>query len=164
MKITIKSILTGLLFAASLQLSAQTVSETKNAETIRKLYEAVNTKDLNYIKGLGDKKSEWLDVPFNFTSKGENAIIDPWKSWFDIFPDARCEVKSLVSIGDYVVAQGVGTGTQKGVFNSPAGVLQPTGVSMNVNFCDVYRLKDGKILRADSYFDFYGLWKQLTSK
>jgi predicted ester cyclase len=164
MRITIKSILTGLLFAASLHLSAQTISETKNAETIRKLYEAVNTKDLNYIKSLGDIKSEWLDVPFNFTSKGENAIIDPWKSWFDIFPDARCEVKSLVSIGDYVVAQGIGTGTQKGIFNSPAGVLQPTGVSINVNFCDVYRLKNGKIMRADSYFDFYGLWKQLTTK
>ena len=82
-----KSILTILLFAVSLQLSAQTSSETRNAQAIRKLYEAVNTKDLNYIKSLGDEKSEWLDVPFNITSKGENAIIDPWKSWFDIFPD-----------------------------------------------------------------------------
>ena len=61
-----------MLFAVSLQLSAQTSSETRNTQAIRKLYEAVNTKDLNYIKSLGDEKSEWLDVPFNMTSKGEN--------------------------------------------------------------------------------------------
>ena len=39
------------------------------------------------------------------------AIIDPWKSWFGIFPDVTCEVQSLVGI---------------------------------------YRLKDGKIVPADS--------------
>lgn len=55
-----------------------------------------------------------------------------------------------------------GRGTHRGVLNSPAGELQPTGKSMQVNFCDVYRLKHGKIVRADSYFDFYGLLKQLA--
>jgi len=30
-------------------------------------------------------------VPFDYTTKGEQAIIGPWKSWFDIFPDASCE-------------------------------------------------------------------------
>lgn len=43
------------------------------------------------------------------------------------------------------------------MFDSPAGRLEPTGRSMEVQFCDVYRLADGKIARADSYFDFYGL-------
>jgi ketosteroid isomerase-like protein len=121
----------------------------------------VNAKDLDTIAGFGAEDSEWLDVPFNFTSKGVNAIIDPWKSWFTIFPDATCEVRSLVGMGDYVVAQGIGRGTQNGVFNSPAGVLQPSGRPMQVNFCDVYQVRDGKIVRADSYFDFHGLLQQL---
>jgi len=133
-----------------------------NAEIIRRLYEAVNNKDLDYIRNLGASFSEWLDVPFNYTTTGEAAIIDPWVSWFGIFPDATCEVKSLVAIGDYVVAQGIGRGTHKGDFNSPAGLLEPSGVAMQTNFCDVYKLKDGKIERADSYFDFYALAKQLA--
>lgn len=33
---------------------------------------------------------------------------------------------------------------------------------MQVSFCDVYRLENGKIIRADSYFDFYGLLQQLA--
>jgi len=136
---------------------------TKDNEThIRGLYAAVNRKDLKTIADFGAPNSEWLDVPFNFTSTGTAAIIDPWKAWFDIFPDATCEVRSLVALGDYVVAQGVGRGTHRGVFNSPAGKLLPTGRTMAVNFCDVYRLEDGKIVRADSYFDFYGLLRQLA--
>ena len=138
------------------------VATQDNASRIYSLYDAVNRKDLNAIADFGVPSSEWLDVPFNFTSTGTSAIIDPWKSWFDIFPDATCEVRSLVALGDHVVAQGIGRGTHRGVFNSPAGKLQPTGRTMAVNFCDVYRLESGKIVRADSYFDFYGLLRQLA--
>jgi quinol monooxygenase YgiN/ketosteroid isomerase-like protein len=133
-----------------------------NKQVIEKLYQAVNAKDLEYIRSLGADFSEWLDVPFDYTTTGMDAIIDPWVSWFGIFPDATCEVKSLVAFGDYVIAQGIGRGTHKGVFHSPAGTLQPSGVSMQVNFCDVYKLREGKIERADSYFDFYGLLRQLA--
>jgi quinol monooxygenase YgiN/predicted ester cyclase len=135
-----------------------------NAGIIKDLYEAVNNKDLDFIRNLGASFSEWLDVPFNYTTRGESAIIDPWVSWFGIFPDATCEVKSLIAFGDYVIAQGIGRGTHKGVFHSPAGVIPPSNVKMQVNFCDVYKLKDGKIERADSYFDFFSLWKQLTER
>jgi ketosteroid isomerase-like protein len=138
------------------------MSTANNADIIKGLYEAVNKKDLEYIENLGADNSEWLDVPFNYTSKGARAIVDPWKSWFEIFPDATCEVQSLVNLGNYVVAQGIGRGTHKGVFNSPAGELQPSGVHMQTNFCDVYRLENGKIIRADSYFDFYALLGQLA--
>jgi predicted ester cyclase len=137
-------------------------TNASNEELIRNLYRAVNEKDLEAIAAYGAPSSEWLDVPFEFTSRGVNAIIDPWKSWFSIFPDATCEVHSLVSLGDTVVARGTGRGTHRGVFNSPAGVLEPTGRAMQVSFCDVYRLENGKIVHADSYFDFYGLLRQLA--
>jgi len=103
-------------------------------------------------------------VPFDYTTKGERAIVDPWKGWFDIFPDATCEVRSVAALGNHAVVQGIGRGTHRGVFNSPAGVLQPTGKTMAVAFCDVYELRGDKILRADSYFDFYGLLNQLVDQ
>ena len=84
-----------------------------------------------------------------------------------IFPDATREVRSLVALGDYVVAQGIGRGPHLGVFNSPAGVLQPTGRRMEVHFCDVYRLEDGKIIRAESYListACSGNWPQSASR
>jgi len=138
------------------------MSTRDNADLIRRLYEAVNQKDLETIASYGAPSSEWLDVPFDYTSTGSNAIVDPWKSWFQIFPDATCEVQRLSVLGDCVVAQGIGRGTHLGVFNSPAGELAPTGRKMRVHFCDVYRLEGEKIRRADSYFDFYGLLQQLV--
>jgi predicted ester cyclase len=134
-----------------------------NVSLIRALYDAVNSKDLAVIESYGANDSEWLDVPFKFTSKGKRAIIDPWKSWFDIFPDATCEVRSVVGLGDHVVAQGTGRGTHRGLFKSPAGELPPTGRKMAVSFCDVYQMQNGRILRADSYFDFYDLLAQLKA-
>jgi ketosteroid isomerase-like protein len=120
------------------------MNTTNNETLIRGLYDAVNRKDLDTIAALGAPNSEWLDVPFNFTSRGERAIIDPWKSWFDIFPDATCEVRSLVSLGDHVIAQGIGRGTQRGVFNSPAGTLPPSGRTMEVRFCSSLPTRAGE--------------------
>jgi predicted ester cyclase len=135
---------------------------TDNRAIITGLYEAVNEKNLDYIRNLGAEKSEWREVPFDMTFTGANAIVDPWAAWFDIFPDATCEVQDLVAFEDHVIARGIGRGTHKGVFKSPAGPLEPSGVAMTTNFCDVYKLENGKIIRADSYFDFYGVLVQLA--
>lgn len=70
-------------------------SMSDNEKLIRRLYDAVNKKDLEVIEAYGSPESEWLDVPFNYTSTGSRAILDPWKAWFDIFPDATCEVRSI---------------------------------------------------------------------
>jgi predicted ester cyclase len=116
----------------------------RNAQLIRSLYDAVNRKDLETIASYGAPESEWLDVPFNVTSRGVRAIIDPWVSWFEIFPDATCEVRSLIALGDHVVAQGVGRGTHRGPFNSPAGLLPPSGVRMEVQFVTCIGSKIGR--------------------
>lgn len=36
-----------------------------NEELIRRLYDAVNAKDLATIESFGCAESEWLDVPFD---------------------------------------------------------------------------------------------------
>ena len=156
------ALIAGATLAPAARAAGRSQASSRSEALIRRLYDAVNRKNLGVIAAYGASFSEWLDVPFDYTTKGEQAIIGPWKSWFDIFPDASCEVRSLAAMGHHVVAQGIGRGTHRGVFNSPAGVLQPTGKTMAVGFCDVYELRGDKILRADSYFDFYGLVNQLV--
>jgi ketosteroid isomerase-like protein len=156
------AVFAGATLASVANAADRTRTPSRSEALIRRLYDAVNKKDLRVIAAYGASFSEWLDVPFDFTTKGERAIIDPWKSWFDIFPDATCEIRSLVAMGNHLVVQGIGRGTHRGIFNSPAGVLQPSGKTMAVAFCDVYELRGDKILRADSYFDFYGLVNQLV--
>ncbi|MDX3899316.1 MAG: ester cyclase [Sphingobium sp.] len=130
---------------------------------IRQLYDAVNAKDLAVIEAFGCDESEWLDVPFDYLATGPRAIVEPWIAWFSYFPDANSVPYSLVELGDTVVAQGIGRGTHQGAFDSPAGRIEPSGRSIEIRFCDVYRLRGDKIIRADSYFDFYTLLAQLAS-
>jgi ketosteroid isomerase-like protein len=162
--VSVGSLIAGIALASPARAEANSPSSSRSEALIRRLYDAVNNKNLDVIAAYGAPFSEWLDVPFDFTTRGERAIIDPWKSWFDIFPDATCEVRCVTALGNHVVAQGVGRGTHRGVFNSPAGVLQPSGRALAVAFCDVYELRGDKILRADSYFDFYGLVNQLVAE
>lgn len=133
-----------------------------NESIVRGVYEAFNRKDFETLKNLGTSSSEWLEVPFDQTLKGDTAVADAWKSWAEIFPDGMTEIRNLISSGDSVVVEGVGRGTHQGVFRSPAGDLQPSGRKVNVNFCEVYKLNNGKIIRAASYFDFYTMLRQLA--
>lgn len=146
-------------FASAASAAGREQAMSPSEFLIRRLSVAVNRKDLDAI-AYGAPFSERLDVPFAYTMTGEKVIIDPWKNWFDIFPDATCEVRSIAAMGGHVVAQGIGRGTHRGIFKSPAAVLQPTAKKMAVAFCDVYELRGDKIRRADSYFDFYGLVNQ----
>ncbi|ADG11420.1 hypothetical protein B7G68_15260 [Caulobacter segnis] len=133
-----------------------------SAEHIRRLYDAVNAKDLATIAAFGCEESEWLDVPFDYLATGARAIIDPWAAWFGYFPDSYSDPVHITALGDTVVAQGLTKATHKGAFPSPAGRLDPTGRTIEVRFCDVYRLRGDKIIRADSYFDFYSLLRQIA--
>jgi ketosteroid isomerase-like protein len=132
------------------------------ADHIRRLYDAVNAKDLATIEAFGCEESEWLDVPFDYLATGPRAIIDPWAAWFGYFPDSHSGPVNISALGDTVVAQGITHATHRGGFDSPAGHLEPSGRAIEVRFCDVYRLRGDKIIRADSYFDFYSLLRQVA--
>ena len=91
-----------LLRTACLERSpAQAAASTQSQclEGHDQLSDLVSSSPSGVIAAYGASFSEWLDVPFDYTTKGERGIIDPWKSWFDIFPDATCEVRSLVAAG-----------------------------------------------------------------
>jgi ketosteroid isomerase-like protein len=120
------------------------MSNERNAQLIRSFYDAVNRKDLETIASYGAPESGWLDVPFNVTSRGVRAIIDPWVSWFEIFPDATCEVRSLVALGDHVVAQGVGGGAHRGRSTLRLACCRRAGCAWNSSFATCIGSKMGR--------------------
>ncbi|MDP9150315.1 MAG: ester cyclase, partial [Myxococcota bacterium] len=54
-----------------------------------------------------------------------------------------------------------GTGTHKGVLESPAGQLQATGRRARTRFAESMRVKNGKIATGRVYFDSMSLLTQL---
>lgn len=137
------------------------MAQQDNATLVRGMYEAFNRKDFNAIQNLGAPTTEWLEVPFREAMKGPSALKEVWQGWAGVFPDGNIEVRSVTAMGDLVVVEGIGRGTHKGVFRSPIGDLQPTGKKVEIPFCDILRLQNGKIVSGRSYFDFYMFIRQL---
>lgn len=133
----------------------------KNAAVIQELYTAVNQRDFEYLDTLCDAGSEWFDIPFDKRVIGESSVTVAWQNRFSIFPDATCEIKNLVAHDNYVIVQGVERGTHRGIFTIYEEEVEPSGLHVEIGFCDVYYMNDGKIIKANSNLDVYALFTQI---
>lgn len=132
-----------------------------NATVIQGLYNAVNQRNFEYLNTLCDAGSEWFDIPFNNINTGVTSVSATWQNRFSIFPDATCEIKSIVAHDNLVIVQGVERGTHRGMFVIYDEYVEPSGITIEIGFCDVYYMNDGKIVKANSNLDVYALFDQI---
>jgi len=77
------------------------------------------------------------------------------------FPDGRLESRGAIESGDIAIAEGIFSGTHTGPLEGPAGTVPPTGKSLELPFCDVFRIADGKIVEHRVYYDQMAFLGQL---
>lgn len=133
----------------------------RNAAAIQGLYAAVNQRDFEYLDALCDSGTEWFDIPFDKKITGALSVTVAWQSRVTIFPDVVCEIKNLVAHDNLVIVQGVKRGTHEASFTIYEEQTEPTGLYVEVGFCDVYYMNNGKIVKANSNLDIYSLFSQL---
>jgi ketosteroid isomerase-like protein len=68
-----------------------------------------------------------------------------------LFPDVHRELHRVNVLGDTVAVEVSIQGTFLGPLETPAGIIQPTGVKVDVPTADFWYLRDGKIERFDCY-------------
>lgn len=73
------------------------------------------------------------------------------------FSDKHFEVIERIAEGDKVASRFRMTGTHDGIFHG----IPPTGKFTEVDGCDLFYFRDGKIAKVRSYFDFMVLLRQL---
>ena len=138
------------------------MSHQDNAEVARALYEAFNDHDLERAGALAADDVEFLDVPTGRTAQGPEGFMDGMRMWIRACPDARVEVVELFAGEEgSVAAEFVGRGTHDGPMFSPGGDIPPTGRSLEMRYCEVMRMRDGKIASAHLYYDVATLLGQL---
>jgi predicted ester cyclase len=101
------------------------------------------------------------NVPFGTNYRGSQGFKEYNNLWLKGFPDAKLEGVNIISLGEYVVAEFTGRGTQTGVLSGPAGDINPTNKRVEVRCCEVAQVKDGKIVNIRLYFDAASLMRQL---
>ncbi len=78
---------------------------------------------------------------------------------FGAFPDFAFELLDLVGEGDRVVVRWSATGTFAGPGDFQG--MQPNGARVAIEGADVLRVRDGKIVRNDAYFNAHDMLRQL---
>jgi steroid delta-isomerase-like uncharacterized protein len=118
-------------------------SETEqNKAVIRRFVEHVqNGKDFAVYDELTDPDFVNLSAPPGVPADGEGGRI--WLSTFaSAYPDARFTIDDMIAEGDRVVTKKTFTGTHTGGF----GGVPATGRRVTLQYVDIMRVRDGKIV------------------
>ena len=104
---------------------------------------------------------EWLNVATGETFRGHEGFRQFMQGWADAFPDGRAEDTNVYVGEDFAVTEFFGRGTHSGPLRTPAGEIPPTERSVEFRLCEVYQIRDGKIVRGRTYFDAATLLDEL---
>jgi steroid delta-isomerase-like uncharacterized protein len=104
---------------------------------------------------------EVIDIPSGMTSRGPEGYKQIILFFEEGFPDSGIEITNLFASEDQAVVEFIGRGTNTGPLHMPTGDVAPTGRAVEMRFCDVYRVNNGKIVSYRSYYDLLGFLQQL---
>ena len=132
--------------------------------TVRESFErGTDTFNAHDLDGFAAVLAEnvTFEAPGGMRGEGKQACVAFFGSWFGAFPDARVDVHDLHIADDVAVEEGTFTGTHNGVLHAPTGEIPPTGRSVNVDYIQVLRFRDGKHVSFNLMFDRLLMLEQL---
>ena len=95
-----------------------------------------------------------------FTSRG--TWLEASQGWKIAFPDAKGTILNTIESGNTVVQEVTWEGTHTGNMHTPDGqIIPPTGKKQITNAVMIMTIEDGKITRANHYFDMLSMMAQL---
>jgi predicted ester cyclase len=133
-------------------------SETeRNKGVIRRFVEEVqNQRDWAVYDELNDPSFVNLSSPPGIPSDREGAKVY-LGGFLAAFPDAKFTVDDMIAEGDQVVTKKTMTGTH----SAPLGELPATGRSVSLQFVDIMRVRNGRIVEHWLSMDQLSFMQQL---
>jgi steroid delta-isomerase-like uncharacterized protein len=131
---------------------------SRNADTVRSIFEAFNRRDFDAALHAAADGVVWQDRATGATFKGHNGFREFMQQWVSAFSNAECVQLELIDAGDTVVAEFIG----RGVNDGPLGPLPPSGKQMNHAFLEVLRFdREGQVVSGSLYYDQLSMMAQL---
>jgi hypothetical protein len=144
------------------QHQPKTAEEQTNSSTIRALYASAEAaaKDTAKFVSYFAEGGYFYDVGAGKKYYGKE-IGDTVDIYAAAFPDMHRELYSMYYNDDVVVVELSLNGTHKGDLVLPVGVIPPTNKEIQAPCCDVFHLKDSKVLSFHCYVAVPILLEQL---
>jgi steroid delta-isomerase-like uncharacterized protein len=128
---------------------------------VQALYDAFNTRNFDRGAELIATEATWVNVAAGQTFQGPEGYKQFVQGWAGAFPDSKVVLKKIIVADGYAVAEFQGQGTHTGPLPTPGGPIPPTGKQVDIPFCEVLEIKEGKVTSAHTYFDSATMMRQL---
>jgi steroid delta-isomerase-like uncharacterized protein len=132
---------------------------TTRIERATAVLAAIDANDFDAIRASYAPDCELVGPGVVLRSPDE--VVGWVKVFTDAFPDLRHEVLAAIDDGETAVAEIRASGTHTAPMASPDGDIPPTGKRFQVDYVDVWRFRDGRIVSDHVYFDLYAFLTQL---
>ena len=130
-------------------------------EVVRASLAAFNDNDEAASRSLVTDDAEIVDVPSGTVFCGPDGIVAFQRGWYAGFSDAKTVLTSIVVSGNQVATEFAGRGTHDGPFTTPMGEIPATGRQVDIRFCSVWDIRDGKVAASRTYYDTATFARQL---
>ena len=134
-------------------------------KTVRQFHESWYLRDPDRGAAVIAPDCRFEDVARGEAQIGPDGYHMDYHRWRAAFPDGEVKVVNVITSGDgldgWAVVEFLNRGTQTGPLYSSLGEFLPTGRRMEVRYCSVMRVQDGKVVEGRDYYDSASIARQL---
>ena len=131
---------------------------SKNVDTVRAAHQAFNRRDFDAVVSMMTDNFTYRDHARNLTFAGRAEFKQFMQGWTTAFSNAEVSEPAYIDAGNVVIAEFTGLGTNDG----PLGPMPPSGKSMRLPFCEVFRFDEqGRMASGRIYYDQLTMLTQL---
>jgi ketosteroid isomerase-like protein len=124
-------------------------------KTVRQFHESWDLRDPDRGAAVIAPDCQFEDVARGESQIGPDGYRADYHCWRAAFPDGEVKVVNVITGSDgpdgWAVVEFLNRGTQTGVLHSSLGEFPPSGRPMEVRYCSVMRVQDGKVVEGRDY-------------
>ena len=136
-------------------------SMTETERIVRIFHESWDLRDPERGATVIAEDCHFEDIARGELLPGPEGYMRDYHRWREAFPDGEVKVVNVIVQGNWAVVEFVNRGTHTGPLHSSIGTFAPTGLRMEIRYCSVMRVDDGKIVEGRDYYDSASIARQL---
>lgn len=126
-----------------------------------KIYAHFSRNEFDRVLELTADDWQGTIVPFGQTFHGKEGFRQFMHGFKDAFPEMAIRLDNQVIGDDQVTNEISATAVHNGPLQTPNGVVPATGRTVHFTVCEVWGIKNGKLVSLRNYQDALGLMAQL---
>lgn len=124
-------------------------------------FEALNWGDSHQVVEFVAADFVWHNRATGQSYTGPNGYLAYLAGWRTAFPDFWVEINHLAIHTQSAVCEYVLRGSHNGTLALSSGSIPATGRQLNLVVCVIFQLENGRLSRANTYYDQTTLLQQL---